>query len=177
MSEKIKKLIELDPDCKKRLSINAAHAGKSLKAYIEQLCKADANSLILPEDGEEKTEKPAAKPKKKPKPKPKKTPEPPAEEAKPSEVTDSEPQEEPKIKETEKVGDSVISTRGEDYTDIGDPTISKQEKKGAFARAEPQVYTNGKIWEYRGYDTTKREMVQKYYRTKEEAIAERDKDK
>jgi len=49
-----------------------------------------------------------------------------------------------------------------------DNTITKDEKKGAFARSSSNIYTNGKVWEYRRM-VPNIGLTSHYYRTKAEA--------
>lgn len=52
--------------------------------------------------------------------------------------------------------------------------ITPDEIKGAFARADINIYTNGKVWQFRRMRSSG--LLETYYRTKDEAIKDRDKE-
>ena len=58
--------------------------------------------------------------------------------------------------------------------ETGDP-ITSDQMQGTFARDEANIYTNGKVWQYRRMDPNIG-LVETYYRTKGEAVTVKEKE-
>ena len=144
---KVNKLIGLTPENKKALTLMAADVGISLKAYCERILDRHVVTYAKPE--EINTPKMLTK-----------------EECfiKPVAIEVNFSNDEPAIVHNLETGKKTKLKKETPKTD----SIPAQDKKGNFERIENNIYSNGKVFEYRSY-TQKDGKVSVFCKTLKEA--------
>lgn len=142
----------------KKLKLQAIERGVSYQQHCEDILEEQAKSGIITFGKTKKKEKPKKK-----------------DETEHLESTEANKKDlKESIEQLEKEEVVEVEIPNDDILITGDLSITTDEKKGAFARdhKESNIYTNGKIWEYRIYEQD--ELKQIHFRTKELAIKARD---